>query len=177
MTEDGLFRLGLWIFYVGFIKTNALSAIAVEAGVQPQEFFQIRLFHSFQLQEIFTGLQFLIQIQDREISEGRGQIVFFVTRFQIRLIESSAIILDCGACRSQKIKNSQRISGSHPLFPPSTDGETICYFPALPRQSNIKKWNIVIVRWFRYHKKQGRFISRKRRNSIIFNSLEVRKPL
>lgn len=63
-------------FYVGFIKTNALSAIAVEAGVQPQEFFQIRLFHSFQLQEIFTGLQFLIQIQDREISEGRGQIVF-----------------------------------------------------------------------------------------------------
>ena len=104
MTEDGLFRLGLWIFYVGFIKTNALSAIAVEAGVQPQEFFQIRLFHSFQLQEIFTGLQFLIQIQDREISEGRGQIVFFVTRFQIRLIESSAIILDCGACRSQKIK-------------------------------------------------------------------------
>ena len=104
MTEDGLFRLGLWIFYVGFIKTNALSAIAVEAGVQSQEFFQIRLFHSFQLQEIFTGLQFLIQIQDREISEGRGQIVFFVTRFQIRLIESSAIILDCGACRSQKIK-------------------------------------------------------------------------
>ena len=104
MTEDGLFRFGLWIFYVGFIKTNALSAIAVEAGVQPQEFFQIRLFHSFQLQEIFTGLQFLIQIQDREISEGRGQIVFFVTRFQIRLIESSAIILDCGACRSQKIK-------------------------------------------------------------------------
>ena len=104
MTEDGLFRLGLWIFYIGFIKTNALSAIAVEAGVQPQEFFQIRLFHSFQLQEIFTGLQFLIQIQDREISEGRGQIVFFVTRFQIRLIESSAIILDCGACRSQKIK-------------------------------------------------------------------------
>ena len=104
MTEDGLFRLGLWIFYVGFIKTNALSAIAVEAGVQPQEFFQIRLFHSFQLQEIFTWLQFLIQIQDREISEGRGQIVFFVTRFQIRLIESSAIILDCGACRSQKIK-------------------------------------------------------------------------
>ena len=104
MTEDGLFRLGLWIFYVGFIKTNALSAIAVKAGVQSQEFFQNRLFHSFQLQEIFTGLQFLIQIQGREISEGRGQIVFFVTRFQIRLIESSAIILDCGACRSQKIK-------------------------------------------------------------------------
>ena len=104
MTEDGLFRFGLWIFYVGFIKTNALSAIAVEAGVQSQEFFQIRLFHSFQLQEIFTGLQFLIQIQDREISEGRGKIVFFVTFFQIRLIKSSAIILDCGACRSQKIK-------------------------------------------------------------------------
>ena len=116
MTEDGLFRLGLWIFYVGFIKTNALSAIAVEAGVQSQEFFQIRLFHSFQLQEIFTGLQFLIQIQGREISEGRGQIVFFVTRFQIRLIESSAIILDCGACRSQKIKKFTKNFGFLILF-------------------------------------------------------------
>ena len=116
VTEDGLFRLGLWIFYVGFIKTNALSAIAVEAGVQPQEFFQIRLFHSFQLQEIFTGLQFLIQIQDREISEGRGQIVFFVTRFQIRLIESSAIILIVELAEVRKLKNSQRISGSSSSF-------------------------------------------------------------
>ena len=75
-----------------FVKADTFFSICINSVADSQKFFHAGLFHGRKFQKFLQRFQSDIEIQGFFTFEGRGDLIFFIFIFQIRLVKVISVV-------------------------------------------------------------------------------------